>query len=139
MRILALTELEGPTGFAATVLLALHHAGITREEAFFFQGRSVLSVDADQRAGHGQANGFGLTFETPAAHVHLQVVVAHFFHHRKRLLHNGLQNLGREVGIQGFLVDGDRAVARLHVEAGYGGLAPSDRVGYVHIILILRF
>ena len=74
---LSLGELGSPTGGLEAVFLTLFHTRITGQEARLFEYRTVcLFIDLQKRSGQTMADGAGLTGDTAAGHIALDVKTA---------------------------------------------------------------
>src|SRR5579884_2145283 len=104
---LALGELEARTSAALSVLLALFHARIAREEAGLLQPLAQLGVVDLQRARDAVANRARLSAWTAAVDGDQNVELVVRLGHRERLLDDHLQHFIAEVLVQRAVVDRD--------------------------------
>src|SRR6218665_576689 len=140
---LALGELEPATRARLTVLLALDGAGITREEAGLLEGRTEVRVVVAQRAGEAVADGAGLTTQTSATHVDLDVDLALLLEHIQGLVEHHLGGLAAEVHVDVAAVDDHNAGARADPHARGGLLAAAGAIkalvgGGSHVVSSLK-
>ena len=121
----AFAELEATTGLGLTGLLALHGTRVAGHETFGAEGLLVLGIDLHECAGNGQTESLALSGEAATVNVHLDVVLLCGVEQRERLLHHELQDRAGEVGLKGFLVDGNITSALCYINAGNGALTAS--------------
>ena len=93
---LALRILEALTGTRLTVLLALDHAGVSGQETSLLERRAHSRIGAQQRPRHTVPDGTGLTRESTAIDVHLDVELALARHDLERLLYDHAQHFAAE-------------------------------------------
>ena len=128
-KILALGELRCATSGLQTVLLALLHTRIAREETGLLQDGAVLGVDQQQSAGNAVAQSAGLTGNAAAFNGGNDVDLAELLGSGERLTDDHLQGLETEILVDVAAVDGDGAGAVLEeVNAGDGGLSTAGAV-----------
>src|SRR3954462_2127694 len=89
---LALGELEPGAGALLSVLLALLHARIAREEAGLLQPLAKLGGVDLQGAGDAMANPSSLAARTATVHRHHDVELVVRFRQRQRLFDDHLQH-----------------------------------------------
>src|SRR5882757_517706 len=104
---LALGELEAGPGALLSVLLALLHARIAREETGLLQAFAQLYVVDLQSPGDAVADGAGLSRRTAAVNRDDDVELVDRLRERKRLLDDHLEHFVAEVLIQRTLIDRD--------------------------------
>src|SRR6202042_2494106 len=114
--------LRSLAGLLQTVLLALDDTGVTREVAGLLQGRSVLGIDEDQRAGNPEAKPPGLAANAAASDAGDDVELLDAVECCQRALHQLLVHLVREVALDGATVDLDLTGAGHESHAGNGFL-----------------
>jgi hypothetical protein len=67
--------LEALAGFGAAGLFAFHHAGITRQEAFFAHGDPERIIQLGECAGYAVGNRSGLALHSAAGHIDKNIVL----------------------------------------------------------------
>src|SRR5688572_8156309 len=97
---LALRELEAGAGALLSVLLALFHARIAREEAGLLEALAKLGVVNLERARDAVANRTGLPARAAAVHRDDDVELVDRLRQRERLLDDHLQHFIAEVVVQ---------------------------------------
>src|SRR6185503_8994405 len=96
----ALGELEAGAGAALTVLLALLHARIAREEAGLLEALAQLAVVDLQRARDAVADRSGLAARAAAVHRDDDVELVDRLRQRQGLLDDHLQHFIAEVVVE---------------------------------------
>src|SRR5688572_16649009 len=125
---LALAELELLASLRTARLLALHRAGVARQEAEVAKLAAVPLVDLHEGAGDGETERAGLAGLPAPLHVRLHVVLAERVGRRERLLDGRDERRPREVVAERAPVDVPLARARLQVDSADGFLAAADGV-----------
>src|SRR5205085_4812968 len=125
---LALGELETSASTALTVLLALLHARIPREETSLLETLAQFDVVDLKRAGDAVTNGAGLAGRSAAVDRDDHVELVDRLSERERLLDDHLQHIVAEVVVEFAAVDGDLAAAWTHVHASRRCLAATRSV-----------
>src|SRR3712207_4908697 len=101
----ALRVLRRLAGLLEPVLLALGDARVTGEEAGLLEGRTVLGVDLDERAGDRQAQRAGLAADATTPEDADDVVLLGPLDGHQRLTDELLVHLVREVLLDGAAVE----------------------------------
>src|SRR6476619_7090283 len=109
LKTLSLTELEPGPRSALPVLLAFLHAGIPRDEPLLLQLLSQLGVVVGQRARDAVPDGARLSRRPAAGHRHVDVEALRRLRREEGLLDHHLEDVVREVVVEGTLVDRDLA------------------------------
>src|SRR5690348_1022888 len=109
---LALGELEARASALLSVLLALLHARIAREETGLLEALAQLEVVDLQRARDAVADRAGLAARAAAVHRDDDVELVDRLRQRQRLLDDHLEHFVAEVVIERPAVDRDRARSR---------------------------
>src|SRR5699024_3997592 len=126
---LALGVLWRLAGSPKADLLALLHAGVTREQPGAFQHRAELVIETQKRPRDPVPHGTGLAGYTAARHrrdyVELLCRPGHAHWRQYRLL---MHRATPEILVAGFAIDHDLAVSRIQTDAGDGCLATTDPV-----------
>src|SRR5512135_80184 len=123
---LPLRELEPGAGAALTVLLALLHARVAREEAGLLECPAELAVEEAERAGDPVADRAGLARAPAALDERDDVELVARLGELQGLADDHLEHVVRKVVLEGAVVDLDRSLAGTEEHAGDGFLAASD-------------
>src|SRR5690606_34405385 len=83
--ILTFGELEFLTGFLLSEFLTFHHSRISGQQTFWFQGKSVLSIQLYHGSGDSKTNSLSLSCDPTTVDVHFNVKVLVVSGHVKRL------------------------------------------------------
>src|SRR3954454_14736195 len=121
----ALRVLRRLAGLLQAVLLALRRAGVAGQEAGLLEGRTVLGLDLDQRAGDGQAQRACLAGHAAALEEADDVVLLGLLQDHERLADELLVHLVREVLLEGAAVQLELPGTREQSHADDGLLAPA--------------
>src|SRR5687767_3529945 len=124
----ALGELEAGTSALLTVLLALLHTRIAREEARLLEALAEFGVVDLERARDAVADRAGLAARSAAVHRHHDVELVDGLGERERLLDDHLEHFVREVFIETTAIDRDLTAARADVHTRRRGLPSSGSV-----------
>src|ERR1700677_59924 len=125
--LLALGVLRSLTRLLEAVLLPLLDPGVPGNEAGLLQGRAILRVDHDKRAGHAEAQRAGLPGDTAAGDKGDDVKLVLRAQGHERLVDELLVHLVREVVLQRATVDLPLTGAGLDAHAGDRLLAATGR------------
>ena len=126
---LALRELEGTTGFGASVLLALDRAAVAGEETTLLQKRSQIRLEGDHRARKTMAHGAGLTRKAAANHRAFDVELRRPIGADERLLQKHAQDGAGKIDFKRLAVDGDPSAAALYPNTRHRILSAAGRIG----------
>src|SRR6185437_1340883 len=142
--VLSLRELEPLSGLRPPWLLALHRAGIAREQPQVAQLAPMRFIHLHERARHRQPQRAGLSAQATTLQMRLHIEAAQCVRGRERLLNGRHQRRTRKVIAQGTAVHIPFAGSRADVQAADGFLAPPNRVrqrpvGHYLLSLLLRF
>src|SRR6185437_13557584 len=111
------------TSLLQPVLLALLHPGVPGQEAGLLQRRTVVGLDADQRAGDGQPQRTGLAGDAAAGQAGNDVVLVVLVQRDERLADQLLVHLVREVVLDGAAIELEVSGARHEPDPDDGLLA----------------
>src|SRR5690606_30469461 len=126
---LPLAVLRSLAGLLEAVLLPLHDAGVTGEEAGLLQRRTVdLGVQRGEGAGQAQPDRTGLAGDPTAVNADEDIESPLGTEHGERLVDEVLVDLVREVRLERTAVDGPLPGARLDANPGHGLLAAAGAV-----------
>ena len=120
---LTFAELEALACFGTSGFLTFNSARVAGHESMLAQNGLVVGVHFDQGAGNCETQSFGLSFETAAVEVDVDVVFFGAVEHGERLLNDELKNRRGEIHFEGATVDGDLSVAFFEDYTGHGGFA----------------
>src|SRR3954447_24552114 len=121
----ALRVLRRLAGLLQAVLLALRRAGVAGQEAGLLEGRTVLGLNLDQRAGDGQAQRACLAGHAAALEEADDVVLLGLLQDHERLADELLVHLVRGVLLEGAAVQLELPGTREQSHADDGLLAPA--------------
>ena len=134
LRRLTLGELRSAASAFKTVFLPFLAAGVAGEHAGDLEGGTLLA-GLEQGAGDAKADGLGLSGESAALDVGLDVVAVLAVNEGERLLEVEDEGRERHVFVDVVAVDEDLAFAGFDVDAGDRGFAAAGSVifGFSHL------
>ena len=134
--LLTLAELEALTGFGLTGFLTLNHTGVTHQESFLLQGRTVLDVVLAKCTGYCHAQCLSLSGDSTAVKVSFDVPLAFCIGNLHGLVYNVLQWTCGEILFLISVVHNNLARAGSHVDTSYRAFSSTYCVDYFHFSLL---
>lgn len=130
--VLTFRELEAFASLWTTRFLTLNGTRVASHETMFAEQSLVFGVNSDESASDTETKSFGLAFVAATVESDNDVVFFGYVEGCEGLLNDILQNRGREVYVEGAVIDGDCTVTFFEDYASHSGFTATYGVDCFH-------